>query len=223
MARKFDTSFDSAGLTTLAGLGLLAYMDSKGKDKSKAKEDKAAEALKEAAKPEEKKVEPAKPEPAPEPQSKEPISKKVATNTNVAKGIKPPPAYKQAPELKNWKANEDRPSQPYPTELAAKNKAAAEAKSKVAPAKTTAPTKDKTPQGRMDYYAAKAAKDKPALGKTPQGRAEYYADKRKKEEMRNRSLASQMDASTDMKKGGAVRSTASRRGDGIAKRGFTKA
>jgi hypothetical protein len=32
-----------------------------------------------------------------------------------------------------------------------------------------------------------------------------------------------MNSSTDMKKGGSVRSTASKRGDGIAKRGFTKA
>jgi len=211
---KFDTRIDSAGLTTLAGLGLLAFMDKKGKDKAKAKEDKAAEALKEAAKPEEKKVEPVEPvKPAPQPQDKSGFRGKAA-------GAKPAPAQSKPYPL-NTVPNENRPSRPFPTDQAAQTKAAladtppAPAKKAApAPAKTTAPAP--APQGRN--RAGQVVKSGP-----PQGRMDFYADKRRKEELRNSSLASQMDSAKDMKKGGSVRSTASKRGDGIAKRGFTKA
>lgn len=201
MMPKFDASLDSGALTTLAGLGALAYFTRDKKDKDKPK-DKAAEALKEAAKDPNSgssytgPIGDATNDPvskaAPEPQSKTPISSKVATNKNVAGGLKPYP-------LKT-PLNEDKPSKPFPTELAAKNKAAAEA----AANKPAAPVKSATP----------------VKAKTPQGRAEFYADKRKKEEMRNNSLASQ---TVSKKEGGSVRSTASKRGDGIAKRGFTRA
>lgn len=108
----FNTKIDSAGLTTLAGLGLLAFMDKKGKDKAKAKEDKAAEALKEAAKPEEKKVEPVEPvKPAPQPQDKSGFRGKAA-------GELPSKPYPL-----NTLPNEKRPNKPYPVKQAAQTKA----------------------------------------------------------------------------------------------------
>ncbi len=178
---KFDTSLDSGALTTLAGLGALAYFTRDKKDGKDKPKDKAAEALVKAAeKPNggssytgpigDATNDPVKA--APEPQTKAPpISNKIATNKNVAGGLKPYP-------LKTLQ-NEDKPSKPFPTELAAKNKAAAAAKT------------------------AKAAK-------------KAKADAENKE-FRNRSLP------PALKEGGSVRSTASKRGDGIAKRGFTRA
>ena len=231
---KFDTSLDSGALTTLAGLGALAYFtrDKKG---GKDKKDQAAEALKEAAKD--------------KPNSGSSYTGPIGDATNDPVSKPAPEAQTDKPRYKGTAAgklpskpyplktlqNEDRPSKPFPTELAAKNKAAAEAAAnkpepvktepvKVAPVKP-APAKTSTAQGKP-VGSRFGDKDRSLLDMardSKQGRADFYADKRKKEEMRNKSLASQMDSTKDMKKGGSVRSTASKRGDGIAKRGFTRA
>ena len=212
---KFDTSINSAGLTTLAGLGALAFFgrDKKDKDKAKDKEDTKVEALKSVSTVSDKPAEPTKAEPVKtvEPQNKTGFRGKAA-------GALPSKPY----PLKTLQ-NEDRPSKPFPTELAAKNKAEAAAPTKPAapaPVKSAAPVKATTPAPtpQARNRAGQVVKSGP-----PQGRMDFYADKRRKEELRNNSLASQMDSEKDLKNGGKVRSTASKRGDGIAKRGFTRA
>jgi hypothetical protein len=227
---KFDTSLDSGALTTLAGLGALAYFTRDKKD-GKDKKDKAAEALTEAA----------KEKPNSGSSYTGPIGN--ATNDPVSKAA-PEPQDKQGfrgkaagklpskPYPLKTLLNEDRPSKPFPTQQAAETKAAmagdtgtktaapAPAKTAPAPVKSAVPAKTTTPAPTPQ---ARNRAGQVVKSGAPQGRAEFYADKRKKEEMRNKSLASQMNASTDMKKGGSVRSTASKRGDGIAKRGFTRA
>ena len=227
---KFDTSLDSGALTTLAGLGALAYFtrDKKGDKDDKDKKDKAVEAVKEIAKDKPNSgssytgpIGNATNDPLPEAQTAKPRYK------GTAAGKLPSKPY----PLKTLQ-NEDRPSKPFPTELAARNKAAAEAAANkpapiksVVPASKPATTKTSTAQGKP-VGSRFGDKDRSLLDMardSKQGRMDFYADKRKKEEMRNKSLASQMNASTDMKKGGSVRSTASKRGDGIAKRGFTRA
>lgn len=216
---KFDASLDSGALTTLAGLGALAYFTRDKKDKDKPK-DKAAEALKEVAKDKpnsgssytgpigDATNDPVKA--APEAQDKSGFRGKAA-------GKLPSKPYPLKTLL-----NEDKPSKPFPTDQAAQTKAAmagntdtktaapAPVKSAV-PAKTTTPAPAPQARNRAGQVVKSGA---------PQGRAEFYADKRKKEEMRNNSLASQ---TVSKKQGGSVRSTASKRGDGIAKRGFTRA
>ena len=234
---KFDTSLDSGALTTLAGLGALAYFTRDKKD-GKDKKDKAAEVLKEAAKDKPNSgssytgpIGNATNDPvskaAPEPQDKQGFRGKAAG------------ALKSKPYPLKTSLNEDRPSKPFPTDQAAQTKAAMAGNTdtktaapapvktepvKVAPVKP-APAKTSTAQGKP-VGSRFGDKDRSLLDMardSKQGRADFYADKRKKEEMRNKSLASQMDSTKDMKKGGSVRSTASKRGDGIAKRGFTRA
>jgi hypothetical protein len=232
---KFDTSLDSGALTTLAGLGALAYFTRDKKD-GKDKKDKAAEALTEAAKEKPNSgssytgpIGNATNDPvskaAPEPQDKQGFRGKAA-------GKLPSKPYPLKTSL-----NEDRPSKPFPTDQAAQTKAAMAGDTKTAapapapaPAKTTTPAKPATAKTSIAQGKPVGSrfgdKDRSLLDMvrdSKQGRADFYADKRKKEEMRNKSLASQMDSTKDMKKGGSVRSTASKRGDGIAKRGFTRA
>ena len=212
---KFDASLDSGALTTLAGLGALAYFTRDKKDKDKPKEDKAAEALKEVAKPKENlnsgssytgPIGDATNDPvkaAPEAQDKSGFRGKAAGAKLTEPKFKPYPV-KQAAQTKAAMAGT---ADPY-------GERAKQGEPPVVrnpePAKTTTPAKPAAP--------VKSAT--PVKAKAPQGRAEFYADKRKKEEMRNNSLASQ---TVSKKQGGSVRSTASKRGDGIAKRGFTRA
>ena len=213
---KFDASLDSGALTTLAGLGALAYFTRDKKDKDKPK-DKAAEALVKAAeKPNsgssytgpigDATNDPVKA--APEAQDKSGFRGKAA-------GKLPSKPYPLKTLL-----NEDRPSKPFPTDQAAQTKAAMAGNTDTktaapAPVKSATPAKTAAPAPQARNRAGQVVKSG-----NPQGRAEFYADKRKKEEMRNNSLASQ---TVSKKQGGSVRSTASKRGDGIAKRGFTRA
>lgn len=111
----FNTKIDSAGLTTLAGLGVLAFMDKKDKDKAKEK-DKAGEALVKTAEPVVKPAEPTKPaEPVktttPQPQ-----------NTTGFRG-KAAGELPSKPYPLNTLPNEKRKSQPYPVNQAKQTKA----------------------------------------------------------------------------------------------------
>lgn len=103
---KFNTNIDSAGLTTLAGLGALAFLTRDKKDKDKPKDEKTAavKTLSETVTP--KPVEPVKAEPV----KSEPVQPQDKTGfRGNASGALP---------------NEKRPNKTYPVKQAAQTKAA---------------------------------------------------------------------------------------------------